>query len=370
MRASPLVRIAACAMALAGTVPFPTLAAVLPPPGPPHLLAELLKAGRDAQSQPDIALTSLRCAEGLPGAEALDIPACLSLLDTMARRVALETERHRHRFERNPAEFESSEAYFQMLILVVVLQEDFGIHYNPARISTTRNPESDAVFFADSNDILINGLLGPRRSGTCSSMPLLYAAVGRRLGYPLKLVTTKAHLFVRWDDGKERLNLEATNRGLSVNADSYYKSWPYPISAEEERRGLYLRNLTPAEEIALCLESRSHVLRAHNRFEEAAEALRHATLLAPRWAEMHAFFIRGMERVPRTNQATGPRPPYTHAEIDALAAAVMRFNAEQRAYRERLQAWQQGRAPFPLNPVPPMPPTYNHQPVYPSYRRP
>ena len=29
--------------------------------------------------------------------------------------------------------------------------------------------------------------------GTCSSLPVLQVAVGRRLGYPLKLVTTKGH---------------------------------------------------------------------------------------------------------------------------------------------------------------------------------
>lgn len=339
-------------------------------PTSPQSLAELLKKGPDTTPRQDLALTSLLCAEGLPGAEGLDIPASLSLLDAMANRVALETRRHRHRFERNPAEFESSEAYFKMLLLVVVLQEDFGIHYNPARISAANHPESDEVFFADSNDILINGLLGPRRSGTCSSMPLLYVAVGRRLGYPLKLVTAKAHLFARWDDGKERFNLEATNRGLTVNPDSYYKSWPYPISAEEEQRGLYLKNLTPPEEVALCLEARGHVLRAHKRFDEAAEAFRQATLLAPRRAEMHAFFIRGMECVQRVNQATEARAPYTHAEIDAMAETAMRLNAEQRAYRERIRAWQQGRASFPQNPVPPMPDPINPQPAYPIYGKP
>jgi hypothetical protein len=45
------------------------------------------------------------------------------------------------------------------------------------------------------------------RGGTCLSMPVAYVAVGRRLGYPLKLVTAKGHLFARWEslDGKERL---------------------------------------------------------------------------------------------------------------------------------------------------------------------
>lgn len=43
---------------------------------------------------------------------------------------------------------------------------------------------------------------------------MLYVAIGRRLGYPLKLVECKGHLFVRWEDAKERFNIEGTSRGL------------------------------------------------------------------------------------------------------------------------------------------------------------
>jgi hypothetical protein len=43
---------------------------------------------------------------------------------------------------------------------------------------------------------------------------VLYVAIGRRLGYPLKLVECKGHLFVRWEDAKERFNIEGTSRGL------------------------------------------------------------------------------------------------------------------------------------------------------------
>lgn len=33
--------------------------------------------------------------------------------------------------------------------------------------------------------------------------------------YPLKLVTTKGHLFVRWEGTGERSNVEATSHGLN-----------------------------------------------------------------------------------------------------------------------------------------------------------
>ena len=47
--------------------------------------------------------------------------------------------------------------------------------------------------------LFIHGIIdGP--GGTCASMPVLYVAVGRRLGYPLKLVEARGHLLLRWDD--------------------------------------------------------------------------------------------------------------------------------------------------------------------------
>jgi regulator of sirC expression with transglutaminase-like and TPR domain len=86
--------------------------------------------------------------------------------------------------------------------MAVVMYEDFGIRYNPDRIAISGNLDPNDRFFADSRDIFLHGLVGNRRMGTCSSMSVLYAAIGRRLGYPLKLATTKAHLFLRWEDDK------------------------------------------------------------------------------------------------------------------------------------------------------------------------
>lgn len=63
-------------------------------------------------------------------------------------------------------------------------------------------------------------LLGGR--GTCSSLPPLYVAIGRRLGYPLKLVKSFAHLFARWDNGAgERFNIECTARQFVSHPDEY-----------------------------------------------------------------------------------------------------------------------------------------------------
>lgn len=241
-------------------------------------LAELPKAELD---HTDVALMNLLCAQHLPGAGEINISNHLATLDQWAKRVQTETDRHLYRFRANPLEFHSSEAYFRMLMMAVVFYEDFKIRYNPERMSNPENLNPADRFFADSQDIFLHGLIRDRRMGTCSSMPVLYAAVGRRLGYPLKLVTTKAHLFLRWEDEKERFDLEATGRGMNRYDDEHFKRWPFPVSEDEIRTEGYLKSLTTAEELAVFLSLRANCLKEAGQIQEAADCYAQAARLAP-----------------------------------------------------------------------------------------
>jgi hypothetical protein len=110
---------------------------------------------------------------------------------------------------------------------------------------------------------------------------VLYVAVGRELGYPLKLVATKGHLFVRWDGVGERFNVETTSKGLNRFDDEYYRHWPFEVSPSEEAAEGYLKSLTPAGELAVFLSIRGMCLRAQSRFGEAAQSFAAAMRLAP-----------------------------------------------------------------------------------------
>ena len=84
----------------------------------------------------------------------------MATLDEWAERVRSETERHLYRYRANPREFESSEGYFRMLMMAVVVYEDFSVRYNPERMSTPGTLEANDHFFADSRDLFLHGLLG------------------------------------------------------------------------------------------------------------------------------------------------------------------------------------------------------------------
>ncbi len=222
----------------------------------------------------DIAEINLGAAFGLPGAHDMDAEACLAKLQRWTDVVRANTERWWPRFVRSPEEFDNSPGQFRMLALVTVLQRDLGVGYDLAFTHGDYNG-------SDSRNLFIHGVLSGR-GGTCVSMPILYIAVGRRLGYPLKLVRAKEHLFARWEEsGGERFGIESTSRGFSVRSDDYYRRWPKPITDEEFERGAYLRNLRPREELAVFLGQRGNCLRDNMAFLDAARAYSYAAQLAP-----------------------------------------------------------------------------------------
>ncbi len=107
------------------------------------------------------------------------------------------------------------------------------------------------------------------------------STLGRQLGYPLELVTTKGHLFVRWEGGGGRFNIEATGRGVNRLEDDYYRHWPFEVSAAEEAAEGYLRPLNPAQELAVFLSIRGMCLRDSGRLADATESFAAASRLSP-----------------------------------------------------------------------------------------
>ena len=268
----------------------------------------------------DIALMNLLCAEGLPNTEGLNVQGSLDLLGQWAGKVKSETQRHFYRFQKNPTEYEYSEGYFRMLIMAVVLHEDFQVRYNPERIANLGRAAMGDGFFADSRDVFLHGLLGPRRMGTCSSMPVVYVALGRRLGYPLKLVTTKGHLFVRWESPVERFNVDATGQGMNRYDDDHYRNWPFPLTEAEIIEHGYLKSLSSAEELAVFLSIRGQCLIESGRYAEAAASFEHALHLRPGSPDLKLLLaqarVRGEEFAdpqPFLSRATAPASnPYQH----------------------------------------------------------
>ena len=196
-------------------------------------------------SRIDIAKVNLACAESLPGADKIKIPHCLRTLHRWADEVRVHTKKLLPRFQQDPASYNNSEAYFRVLTMTTVLIKNCGARYNEAKIPL------DVPL--DLDDTFIHGII-QGQGGTCASLPVVWAAVGRRLGYPIKLVSTRSrvagHLFARWDGGGERFNIEVNNTGMGTTTDDEFRGEPYGLTPEMEAAGDYLKSKTPRQELA------------------------------------------------------------------------------------------------------------------------
>ena len=326
-------------------------------------LGHLVEMAPEQLAAVDIAEMNLLCATGLPGAQKLDLDRCLARLDEWAARVKLETDRHVYRAydPRWADHYKYSEAWMRAEMLAQVLQEDCGVHYNMERIRD--------IDFTNSKDLFIHGMIGSDNGGTCASMPVLYVAVGRRLGYPLKLVLTKGHVFTRWDDGKQRFNIEVTgNGGTDSYPDEHYKTWPMKWTPREAKTNCYLKSLSPAEELGSFLASRAHCLFDNARTKEAFHAYAAAHRLAPKNPAYLAWARQAQRRLHPPRFATGrPRgfrePPMVYRR--GPFNSVEELNAYNRRMMERrLRPPGPPRPPSPYPAQPGVP--QRHQPPEPK----
>ncbi len=229
----------------------------------------------------DISLMNLLCAEGLDGSEDLDVTRCLAILDEWAEIVRKDTHARLPVYFKNPEKYDNSINLFKIVTMILSLKNDIGVDYNLEIMKRE--------IFPDSKDVFIHGCLTGKKQGGCVSIPTLCVAVGRRLGYPLKLVCTREHVFFRWDDDAEVFNIEACCPGCDTHPDEYYKSWPTRISDEDIRVDKLLKSLTPSEEFSLFLEMRGHCLFDAGRIAEAQIMYAHAYRLFPTRSKLALF---------------------------------------------------------------------------------
>ena len=261
-----------------------------PPEASGKSYADLLVLDAKDINGMDLAELNLICGSGLAGTERADIRQHLKRLDEMAAMVRAESGNpaNLNRWKTHRPANETSESIFKMRILVQVLKDRCGIHYNEQLAELTGNgvkptsyKEWDDKFYSDASVVFLHGLLSEKHEGSCVSMPVLYTVVARRLGYPVFLAMSKGHLFCRWDSPEERFNIEGTGAGgMTPYPDTFYQTFPNRLSEWELKNENYLQSLTPAEELALFLKTRAVCLSTQLRHDEGLVALAQAVRLA------------------------------------------------------------------------------------------
>jgi len=244
-----------------------------------HLMdyQRLSSLSEDELSHIDIAELNLACAVGLPRSSDFDIPTCLNVLDQWTSLVRAGTKRaiaNRHRF---PDYDDLSDSEYRVLTMFSVLYRHVGL-----TINTDVLDPNNVYDGSDSRIQFIHAVLSDGFPATCCTAPVVFAAIGRRLGYPIRLVQTREHIFCRWSgETGERFNIEATDRGYYRTPDEHYLTWPRPVFHKAIQEGLFLTDLTSKQELGLFLHLRGICLLWNLHVEEAVEAFHGACELYP-----------------------------------------------------------------------------------------
>ncbi len=108
------------------------------------------------------------------------------------------------------------------------------------------------------------------RRGVCLGVSILYLCLAQRLNLPLETITPPGHIYVRYREGDEIVNIETTARGVNVESEVYLGI---------ETRSLQLRNIK--EVIGLAHMNQAAVFWHKEENEKALDSYRIAGKYLP-----------------------------------------------------------------------------------------
>jgi tetratricopeptide (TPR) repeat protein len=132
----------------------------------------------------------------------------------------------------------------------------------------------------DPEDLFLHSVLD-RRRGYCLSLSVLYLSIGERLGLPLYGVVVPGHFFVRFDNGRQRFNIEATSKGGYAPDDEYIKKFNVP----KDNQNVYMLNLNKRQTLGCFFNNLGNVYHDMGNINQAMAALQWAVYINPSLAE-------------------------------------------------------------------------------------
>lgn len=136
---------------------------------------------------------------------------------------------------------------------------------------------------SDISYLLPNKVLESKK-GHCTGLSLIYIAIAEKLQLPIFAKVVPSHIFVCYDDGQSKFNIETTAGGHSLPDSHYSRFFPYP---ERIVPSFYLRKLSKAKLLGTFLSNLGAVLKEADRNIDALDAYKKALFLAPESAEIH-----------------------------------------------------------------------------------
>lgn len=257
--------------------------------------------------QYDIAEMNLRCAVDLPGMNRELVGQGIDKINDWTDWVDDFTRKLWQKVRKVPGRKRTrlSEAQVCVGAMVECVQRQLGVKYN--------YPFAEGEYDgSDSRNLFIHGIV-TGFGGTCASLPVVYCAIGRRLGYPIGLADTWEHAFCRWDGLEgESFCFDAAGRGFTAHPEDRYRQWPRKVTPKQERDNGFIRQKTDREELAAFAVNRGNCLIDNLQFNPALEAFALAHEMVPANHSLHdsyglaiytAQLWQGVERAQEDKQS-------------------------------------------------------------------
>lgn len=132
-----------------------------------------------------------------------------------------------------------------------------------------------------------------RRQGYCVGIAAVYLLLAERLGLPVQAVAAPSHLFLRYDDGTVRRNIETFDGGAPTEDAAYARQHRIPERAL--RRGVFLRGLTVPEFVAQVRNNLGVIYSGRREYGKAEAQYRRALALLPEFPA--ALYNLGNDRL-------------------------------------------------------------------------
>jgi regulator of sirC expression with transglutaminase-like and TPR domain len=145
------------------------------------------------------------------------------------------------------------------------------------------------TFDVNSPDNVLLGHVLAGKKGHCVGLATVYLALAEELNLPIHAVATPKHLFLRWDDGKTRRNIELFQKGRDVSDEKYVREQRIPKESIEQ--GVFLANLPRREFLGVVYQNLGVLASQREDFESSRRHYTRAIRLNPKLAV--AFYNRG-----------------------------------------------------------------------------
>ncbi len=151
----------------------------------------------------------------------------------------------------------------------------------------------------DPAELFVHGMLKSKR-GYCMNLSLLYLIIGDRLNLPLHGVPLPNHFFVRYESGNKRINIEATEQGISQPDDFYRQR--FGVSADSPQT-FFMHNLGKKQTLGAYFSNVGMVYYKGKQIEKAVFYLNLATAINTTSIEAHNNLANIYSELKQTDKA-------------------------------------------------------------------